>query len=365
MSDRKLATIRRVSSVDDIVGKDRIGLAHIDGWTVIVQKSDIHAGDLVVFCEIDSVLPDAEWCSFLKDHRIRTMKMAGCLSQGIAFPLTILPVEKATKFHEGDDVTELLGVTKWERPDATDINVGGKKPPMKKFPKWLMRFKWFRQFVYKFVDHRASKAFPEFLSKTDETRIQNAPWYLEKDDLWMLTEKVDGQSGSFAVKKTHKLFGKKYETFVCSRNLRLFGDDGSSYWKVWKKYNLEKVLTEICEHDNFGEWVAIQGEIIGPKIQGNKYKRTEPELYVFNFITDRDGRWATRDGEFLLKPFGLSYVPIIEVRKLPKTVEKMLELAHGQSKLGDTLREGLVCRSLDGKQSFKAVDPEFLMKYGE
>ena len=90
--ERQLATIRRVSQVDDIPNKDRIGLAHIDGWTVIVQKADIHANDLVVFCEIDSVLPDAEWCSFLKDSKhIKTMKMAGCLSQGIAFPLSILP----------------------------------------------------------------------------------------------------------------------------------------------------------------------------------------------------------------------------------------------------------------------------------
>lgn len=89
MADRKLATIRRVERVDDIPGKDRIGLAHIDGWTVIVQKADIHADDLVCFIEIDSVLPDAPWCDFLKDHRIRTMKLAKVLSQGIAFPLSI------------------------------------------------------------------------------------------------------------------------------------------------------------------------------------------------------------------------------------------------------------------------------------
>ena len=369
MADRKLATIRRVSAVDDIPKKDRIGLAHIDGWTVIVQKEQIHAGDLVVFCEIDSVLPDAEWCSFLKDHRIRTMKMAGCLSQGIAFPLSILPVYSAPDglyISEGDDVTEMLGITKWERPDATDLDLGNKggTSGKKKFPKWLMKYGWFRWFVYKFIDKRTAKGFPDFVSKTDEVRIQNAPWYLDKDQEWVLTEKVDGQSGTFAVKKTHKMFGDKYETFVCSRNIRLFNPDNSSYWKVWEKYDLETILEYLCESMPY-EWVCIQGEIIGPGIQGNKYKRTEPELYVFNFITDRDGRWASADAKALLEPLGIPWVPIIAVDTLPKSVEEMLKVAHGDSRLADTLREGLVCRTLDGKQSFKVVDPEFLIKWGE
>lgn len=366
MADRKLATIRRVSAVNDIPNKDRIGLAHIDGWTIIVQKEQIHADDLVVFCEIDSVLPDEEWCSFLKDHRIKTMKMAGCLSQGIAFPLSILPEALPTTYTEGMDVTDILGITKWERPDATDLDLGnrGSASGKKKFPKWLMRYKWFRWFVYKFIDKRTAKGFPDFVSKTDETRIQNAPWYLDKDQEWILTEKVDGQSGTFAVKKTHKMFGDKYETFICSRNIRLFTPDNSSYWKVWKKYDLETLLEYLCETMHC-EWVCIQGEIIGPGIQGNKYKRTEPELYVFNFITDRDGRWASADGCAQLDQLGLTWVPIIGTAILPKSVDAMLTLAHGPSKLADTLREGLVCRTMDGKQSFKAVDPEFLIKWGE
>ena len=362
MAERKLATIRKVGAVDNIPGKDRIALAHIDGWTVIVQKSDIHAGDLVVFCEIDSILPEAEWSSFLKDRHIKTMKMAGCLSQGIAFPLSILPA--GTKAVEGMDVTEILGVTKWERPDATDVREysGGKE--YKKFPKWLMRFKWFRNWVFRHKGKKEAKAFPSFVSKTDETRIQNAPFYLDADREWCITEKVDGQSGTFAVKRTNKLFGRKFDTYVCSRNCRLFRDDGSSYWKVWKKYNLEQLLIGLCnELDQ--DWVCIQGEIIGPGIQGNKYKKTEPELYVFNFITSYAGRYASGDGKNLLEPLGLNWVPIIGVGLLPKTVEEMLTLANGPSRLADINREGLVCRSLDGSLSFKAVDPEFLIHYGE
>jgi len=366
--ERQLATIRRVSQVDGIPNKDRIGLAHIDGWTVIVQKADIHANDLVVFCEIDSVLPDAEWCSFLKDSkRIKTMKMAGCLSQGIAFPLSILPA--GTKAVEGMDVTEILGITKWERPDATDsIDELLSKKPSKKYPTWLLRLlrkPFFRKWLGKWLlPKKVLKGFPEFVSKTDETRIQNAPWYLDKDQQWCMTEKIDGQSGTFIVKRTNKVWGPKFETFVCSRNIRLSKPDNSSYWKVWKKYGLEQILISLCNSLQ-SDWVCIQGEVIGPGIQGNKYKRSEPELYVFNFITSRDGRWASADGKLLLEPLGLNWVPIIGTGLLPKSVEEMLTLAHGPSKLADTLREGLVCRSLDGVQSFKAVDPEFLIKWGE
>lgn len=359
---RQLATIKRIATVSDIPNKDRIGLATIDGWTVIVQKSEFKPGDLCVFCEIDSLLPDAEWCSFLKDRHIRTMKMAGCISQGICFPLSILPAGQV--YDEGDDVTEILGITKWERPDATDVKANTtQKKKLRRYPKWLMRFKWFRQIVYRF-DHSGSKAFPDFISKTDETRIQNAPFYLDMDIPWLLTEKLDGQSGTFAVKKTHRLLGKKYEYIVCSRNIRLFNKDESSYWKVSDRYNIEEVLLKIARTYNL-EWVAIQGECVGPGIQGNKYKLTEPDLYAFNFVTSDHGRWPSGDGKRITGEAGLKWVPIVGLGSIPRTMEKMLEIAHGPSQIGNTIREGLVCRSLDGKHSFKAVDPEFLLKYHE
>ena len=387
--ERKLATVRQISTISDIPGKDRIALAMVDGWSVIVQKAEFRPGDLCVFFEIDSVLPDAEWCSFLKDHRIRTMKMAGCLSQGIVFPLSIMenygelicgngdPEDnsiigfyynnKPIYFEVGLDLTDIIGVKKWERQDAEDV--GGIKPvrSYKKFPKFLMRWEWFRDtFVYKNAGLASARAFPEFLSKTDEIRIQNCPWVLDKDDTWVLTEKVDGSSGSFAVRKEkHGLFRReRLEFYVCSRNRRLFNDDGSSYWKVANANNLKAVLTSILKEQNL-DWVAVQGEVVGPKVQGNKYGLSKPDLYVFNFITSRDGRWSSADGKRLMESYGLNWVPIVGVGLLPKTVDGMLEIAHGPSQISDILREGLVCRSLDGRQSFKAVDPEFLIHWGE
>jgi len=362
---RTLASIKRIGKIHPIDGKDKIALAEVDGWTVIVQKSDYNKGDLCVYVEIDSVLPEKPEFEFLrsKDFRIKTMKMAGCISQGICFPLSILPVGN---YNEGDDVTEIVGVKKWERKDATDINEAAeaKAATKAKYPKWLMRFKWFRQLVYKRGDHRQSKAFPDFINKTDETRIQNAPFYLASDNPWVVTEKVDGQSGTFAVVRRKRLFKTSYEYIVCSRNLRLFTKDASSYWAVSDKYEIEKRLCEYLNEHTDCEWVAIQGECISPKVQGNKYKVQEPDLFVFNFVLPT-GRIGSNEAAEIINGMGMKFVPIIGTMKLPKTVPETLVFAHGNSALGHTIREGVVCRSLDGKQSFKAVDPLFLIKYNE
>lgn len=203
------------------------------------------------------------------------------------------------------------------------------------------------------------------MSKTDEIRIQNIPFILESNDEWVATEKVDGQSGTFAlVRKKSKIpFMKdKFDYIVCSRNRRLVSKDDSSYWRVSDKYHIETVLKEII---GTHKWVAIQGECIGPKIQGNKYKVTDYDMYVFNVIFP-EARLGSLPAKRLVNAHGLKFVPIVDSGiKLPKTVEEVLEYAHGTSALCDTLREGIVFRSKSGKASFKAVDPLFLIQHGE
>lgn len=190
---------------------------------------------------------------------------------------------------------------------------------------------------------------------------QTAPWFLkDKENKYVLTEKVDGTSMTACLIRHKRFLPKdKFEYIVCSRNMQL-GRDNSIYWQVSDKYNIEAALKNLI---GSRDWIAIQGECIGPKVQGNKYGRTEPELYVFNLITPT-GRAGSVKAKNILEPFGFNFVPIVnENYTLPDTVEEMLAEAHGQSVLGDTLREGLVVRSKDGAISFKAVDPEFLLHY--
>ena len=358
---RKLASIKTVSEMMPIEGRDKIVLAMVDGWQVIVNKDQINLGDKVVYCEIDSVMPETEQFEFLrsKKFRIKTMKMAGVVSQGICFPLSILPDGNYELYQ---DVTDILGIKQYEETMDIERNTTTDDNTKKKYPKFLMKFSWFRKLV---LPKKQAKGFPEFISKTDETRIQNAPFYLKNKDEWIATEKIDGQSGTFFLRKEKGkgLFKKvTYDFGVCSRNLRLWNEDNSSYWTVAKKYNIRQVL-----QDNIGDndFIAIQGECVATNVQGNKYHVTEPDLYVFNVLT-LQGRMGSVEAKEWCENNGLKFVPILcDNYILPNSVKEVLEYAHGTSKLYDTLREGIVFRSKDGKQSFKAVDPLFLLKHDE
>lgn len=363
MAERALAHIEKIDWIKPIEGKDRIALAGVLGWTVIIQKSDYEIGQKCVFCEIDSVFPEKPEFEFLrsKKFRIKTMKMSGVLSQGICFPLSILP---EGNYEIGDDVTDTMGITQYEPTmDKEEVNDTENEKIVKKYPKFLMRWAWFRKLV---LPKKQSKGFPSFISKTDETRIQNAPFYLEMDCNYVATEKVDGQSGSFTLQQVKgKYFWNKdtYDFAVCSRNLRKWKKDTSSFWSVAEKYNIEQILHQLIGNN---EWVAIQGECVASNVQGNKYKVTEPDLYVFNLIYP-SGRVGSVEAKKIVGEYGLKFVPIIDesVNLKGMSVADVLRYATGKSQLYDTLREGIVFRSLDGKQSFKAVSPEFLIKHGE
>lgn len=357
---RKLASIKRISALMPIKGKDRILLAEVDGWNVIVKKDEFQVGDLCVYIEIDSVLPETEQFEFLrsKKFRIKTMKMGGVISQGIVFPLSILP---QGDYQPEQDVTDILGVRQYGEtmdvePEDDTAKYSGK------YPAFLMKMKWFRNLV---KAEEGSDEFPDFINKTDEIRIQNAPFYLKIKGPWVATEKIDGQSGTFFLKKGSRkrfLLFPSYEFGVCSRNRRLRHPDSSTYWYNAKKYEIEKILKKSI---GTMEYLVIQGECIGPRVQKNKYNVKAPDLYVFNVITPQ-GRMGSEEAAQWCAQRGLKFVPVISTEYfMPDSVQKVLDDAHGPSRIGDTIREGIVFRSKDGKQSFKAVDPLFLLKYDE
>ena len=180
----------------------------------------------------------------------------------------------------------------------------------------------------------------------------------------VVSEKVDGSSLSALLIKTKTWFGKtKYDFILCSRNLRLWTPDGSYYWEMAEKYSLEEKFKEMIG-DN--EWVAIQGEVYGPSIQKNPYKLNSRELRIFNLIYP-SGRLGSVEAKEICEKHGLMFVPILDENfVLPDTVEEMLKYATAKSVINpNVMREGVVVRSKDGKRSFKAVSPEYLLKYDE
>lgn len=358
---RKLASIRIISAIHPIENKDRIELAIVDGWQSIVKKGEYTVGDKTIFLETDSVVPkDIPYFAFLEKtkYRIKTMKMAGVISQGLCAPLSLLPNDHPK--NEGDDVTDVLGILKWDNSISESKQEEGNHRKVRKYPKWLMRHAWFRKLV---LPKKKNKGFPAYIQKTDETRIQNSPWILRDSKiLWTVREKLDGQSATFVLKRVKKrLFRKNdFEFIVCSRNIRLGREDNSNHWQIARKFKIKDVLLNLI--GPFDDYIAMQGEIIGPKIQGNKYGLGDLDFYVFNLIypTHID------NGTGFYHEFRtLKWCPLIdETFIMPDTVNELLDYATGKSVLADTMREGFVFRTRQGT-SVKAVSPEFLMKHDE
>lgn len=367
--DRKLASVQKVLSIDSILGADMIVKVTILGWEVVVAKKDnFKVGDNVVYCETDSILPDRPEFEFLRERkfRIKTIKLKQQVSQGICFPLSILP---KGKYKEGDDVTEVLGVNKhdpqaeYERKESdrlASIDRG-------RMDRFMKRYAWYRHLAFK----PTKKPFPSFIKKTDEDRIQLFPNVCEqwKDVPFEITEKIDGQSGTyFCIPNPRKgLFQKKWIFGVCSRNFQLLKEDNSSYWTIAKQENLKEKMTEWCKE--WGSGLIIQGEIIGSKIQGNKYNRKGFRFYVFNVVEYYKGeRTILNQSHQLIFCFKyeLITVPWLRVaQKLPSSIPLAVESAKGKSTLADIPREGIVVRNYSRNISFKIINTDFLLKYSE
>lgn len=352
---RKLATIQTITAIEPIKNADSIELVRILGWAVVVKRGEYRVGDTVIYCEIDSLLPERPEFEFLRNScfkpaqldaagniavpagfRIRTVKLRGQYSQGICFPVSI--VRGGDSIPIGTEVTTELGIVKWEPPIPAGM-VGKIKGP-----------------------------FPDFVPKTDETRVQLFADVLERHrgKEFVVTEKLDGSSFT--------AFHYEFGFGICSRNQWIDETDTSSkYVTIARSFQLREKLAETTARLRFD--LAIQGEMIGPGIQGNKYKLDFVTLRVFNVVN-----LATRklldfeQMQEVIRSLGLSPVPFLEKLTLNHTVDELIELAEGKSVLNEsTLREGIVLRptvetyeeETSGRLSFKAINPAFLVKYEE
>lgn len=357
---RQLATIRTISDLRPIPNADRIVVAQVDGWECVVPKDEFHVGDHIVYIEVDSVLPERPEFEFMRDRkfRVRTIKLRGQVSQGLVFPPYNSPAwelhcrygcHRVTRYHKVRP-TGATGSTAFAAAEKS-------KNPLTAF---LMRFKWYRKL---FAKAKRKGGFPNWIVKTDETRIQNMPVLFDIESRrgtdFSVTEKVDGQSVTYYLCRLPK---QHYEFGVCSRNIRLGTPDNSSYWTVARKYDIENVLRQLIGDK---DKIVLQGEICGNGIQGNKYHISGYELFVFNLIFP-DHKCSTSEIAQLIEPFGLKTVPIIEEnKKLPATIAELVEYSKGLSTVRKgQKREGVVLRNMKSNISFKVLNPDFLLSEG-
>ena len=375
--ERELAYIVTVDAVEPIEGYDRIAYATVNGWHCVVGI-DMKAGDKAIYFEIDSLLPsEDERFAFCQKYNYKVKTQRYCkgtrISQGLLLPLSDFP-EFADK-NVGDFVTKELGVTYYDPMDRARKSKGSTqnyKPFFAKikrhFPcKQLLRTEIGRKILFTlFGVNKKKKKWPDFIPHSDEERINNMTWILNNKSPMECSEKIDGSSASFGIRKG--LFGK-FEYFVCSRNVVLNRKSDTYYadniwFEVYDKYHIKDFLTDVMHRTN-AEWCYLGGEVFGKNVQKRDYSIEDRDFRAWALCTSNRVRYTYKETEMLLKPYGIPTVPIInDYYVLPDTIDEVMEFAHGTSMIDGKEREGIVFRSIgDPTVSFKAVDPEFIMKY--
>ena len=394
--ERELAYVVTIDGIEPIPGYDRVETAIVGGWHIIVQKGQFNVGDPAIYFEIDSKVPsDKECFAFLekRHYKVKTLKMCKTISQGLlmhpsdfGWHVTLQgEIDDGEMIHTPTDesrfLTKKLGVTYADDEDnqrkAPSVDkykkMAGRHPQIFKKPwaKWLMRREWGRKFMFFLFGKKKDKknGWPAWVKKTDEERVENMPWILKDKSGWIATEKIDGSSTTFTMKRGR--FGKKY-FYVCSRNVCFDSVDKpcyydtNIYWEMAEKYHMYDVLYDILERRKDYEWVTIQGETYGEGVQKNSYDISGHDFKAFNLITSVDGRWESSVMQYALENiFHIPCVPILDENYIfPDTVEELREYVNSQpSVVNGKIKEGIVFRSKDGVNSFKCVSPEYLLKY--
>ena len=406
-SERELAYVVLIDGIEPIPGYDRVEHALVGGWRVIVQKGQFNVGDPAIYFEIDSRVPsDKECFAFLekRHYKVKTLKMCKTLSQGLLMHASDFgwEIHERGNLDTGDSVvyiiddegiehyandesrflTKKLGVTY-----ADDEDNSRKAPSVDKYKKmemrhrklfknpiihWFMRYKFGRKVMFFFFGKKKDKknGWPAWVQKTDEERVQNMPWILNSTDKWIATEKIDGTSTTFTMKRGK--FGHK-SFYVCSRNV-CFGEenkpcyyDTNVYWEMAKKYDIYNVLSAMLDAHPHDEWITLQGETYGADIQRREYSLAGHDFAAFNLIFSSRGRVGTIEMITILSEYNVPCVPVVKANidftDKFATLEDMLLWAEGNSQIDGLPREGIVFRTLDGQKSFKAVSNSFLLKY--
>lgn len=341
---RKLASVQRVISASPIPGADRVEKIQVLGWQLVARKGEFQPNDYCVYFEIDSVLPHTDTFAFLwpdgnrpANFRLRSKRMRGVLSQGLALPVSILP--PSVDIAEGLDVTAELGVTKWESVQSSSAReIAGK------FPTHLFR-------------------------KTDEIRLQSVPEVLNelRGVECYAAVKLDGQSLTFA--KHTDADGEAH--YVCTRNYALKDIEGSAHWEAARELDIfNKIPTGF----------AVQGEFIGESIQGNRLGIRGKAFYAFQvFNISKQAYLDFADFQEFCNIYSIPMVPIVWTKPLDMTLDQALAASEGNYDSGHP-REGIVIRTTrernsaviadylgvsEARTSFKVINNSFLLKIGE
>lgn len=366
MFGKPLAYIVKIKDIREIPGADRIELATVMDYTVVVKKGEYKPGDLGLYIEVDSLLPDGltdelrakytdikegremadatkeeietalktiqesskyPYFEFLRDRKfkIKSMKLGkfGVISQGILFKPSELGITDAKA---GKDYTLQFGITEIVQ-DEEEAGLTGKKDNW--FVRKLMRYSWYRNWRKR---HNVSETWdPTNPGKSDEENVQKV--YTEmfkryKGKKWVKTEKLEGQNITvFSEKVKPSLFDRIFHRNaeikrigVCSRTRELNKNgNGKAFWDTVLRLKLDEKIKNIP-----GEWFC-RGEHVGPGIQNNIYKLPRTDVIFFDFYRkvyfeddinkNVSFKWEKlnfEDSVRFAEQWGLKFVPVLD-----------------------------------------------------
>ncbi len=348
MTLRKLASVQVVESVSPIsfindAGETEIAsnIEHIQvlAWHLVAQKGQFNPGDMCVYVEYDALLPEKpeyefmRKCCFIdkngfKGFLVKTKKMRGMISQGLALTMDVLP---AGTYSIGDDVTKTLGIVKYDPPLPACL--GG----------------------------IAAGLMPSEVPTPDEERIHAVPGVLERNrgKRVYATLKCDGSAASYIMQNN--------QLRVCSKNLELVDTPTNTFWRIAKRYDLVHKMREYAA--TFGDF-AVQGELVGPGIRKNRHGLAQHDLYVYSVFSLRNNKYIRySDAQKVATDLGLKFVPFIGEFDLEQGVSELEDMAYGPDLINPAkMREGIVIRPVEedtdiqlGRLSFKVLPPKSLI----
>lgn len=402
--ERKLASVRKIKELRPIEGADLIELVIVDGWQCVTKKGEFNVGDLGVYFEIDSFLPLEPEFEFLEKSckkkmgnevglRLKTIRLRGELSQGLMLPYKtverfFIENDNGQTFELGANVTETLGVKKYDPPVSAQLSgeMKGNFPSFIKktdqeriqnlFDTYSKDYTDNNEAIIKELESKNTDGkYDKKIKTLRENRTVNVIKYLEFEE----TLKLDGTSCTYYVADTKKINVKVTEEMElhndvyfghCSRNLE--SKEGTTTpWQIARDLKIKDEMIEFQKRT--GKNIAFQGELMGPKIQGNRENLQKPEFFLFEIWNIDEQRYFTPEERYeILTHFtGVNQVPVLAKKIKPfqmfKTIEEILEYAKGSS-IYHKIREGIVFKSttlVNGVTvSFKAINNDFLLKGG-
>ena len=400
--ERELAYVVKIDDIRPIEGADNVELAIVGGWHIMVRKNQFNINDYGVYFEIDSKVPPREPFMFLagKHFKIKTQKYfkGTVISQGLLMSFSDFMdeyggapswlVDVSAKLLAGWDIvedpiflTKVLDVTyAVEEDNKRKSNVDKYSKMYQRHLQLFKKHRWLRELyrhplgkklLFIFLGKKRDKSgWPKWVIKTDEERCQNMPWLFPDDKQeWIVTEKIDGTSTTFTMKR------KKREFYICSRNVVFDKPEKECFYEtnvyieMAEKYLIKELLNEFLDDHKDLDFVTLQGETYGAGVQKRDYSIEGHDFMAFNLIFGYKNGEVERFNPItmtnILNNYDIPCVPVVsESYFLPDTCEELLDYAASEpSKLDGGMREGIVLRTKDGKQSFKAVSNEFLIKY--